>query len=461
MIRKAVKIIGWTAAGIAALGVAAYLIAVAINWRDQEPSSEAVQLANLYRDRPAVADEDNAFIYVMGFGVAPGDDPYRMGVKRLAWLMQSSPVEALDTTRDPLGERYDYKTTRPPSIRDFVAACQPGKAGCAAAFRAGGEVYEQWVTAEGWLLQRYQALIGHSGWRESVPLNLAVPLPPYALVMDGQKLLLLDAKVLAGRGDYSGARVLLEEDLRFWRKVLESSDTLISRMIATVAITRDFELGNLIMREVRPAVVMDTVPTGWSTPISESERSMRRCLVGEWIFMSAALRNTDAGIYALRDDSAFVKAVSWLVTPLYRPQDSMNRRAAYLLATDRLLSVPLDRYEEAVNRTAALSERTMKEALPPRSLYNIVGRVIMGIGAYDFGTYARRVGDVEGVRRAALLAVTLRAANVGSGEAGAALRASALRDPYRDKPFEWDGKEAAIIFRGLEIGERSVHRIYY
>jgi hypothetical protein len=85
----------------------------------------------------------------------------------------------------------------------------------------------------------------------------------------------------------------------------------------------------------------------------------------------------------------------------------------------------------------------------------------MGIGAYDFGTYARRVGDLEGVRRAALLAVTLRAANVGSGEAGAALRASALRDPYRDKPFEWDGKEAAIIFRGLEIGERSVHRIYY
>src|SRR5438105_1712848 len=98
MIRKTLKIIGWTAAGVMALGVALYLTVVAINWRDQERSSEAVQLANLYRDRPAVPDEDNAFIYVMGFAVAPDNDPYQMGVRRLAWLKDSSQLEGLDTT---------------------------------------------------------------------------------------------------------------------------------------------------------------------------------------------------------------------------------------------------------------------------------------------------------------------------------------------------------------------------
>ena len=177
--------------------------------------------------------------------------------------------------------------------------------------------------------------------------------------------------------------------------------------------------------------------------------------------MSAALPNTDVGVYALRDESVTVRALNWLGTPLYRPQDSRNNNAAYLLATAQLLSVPLDGYEEAVNRTAALAERTAREALPPRSAYNIVGRVLMGIGVYDFGKYARRLGDLEGVRRAALLAATLHAANVGTREVSAALHASALRDPYRDKPFDWDANEAAIIFRGLEIGERSVHRIYY
>lgn len=58
------------------------------------------------------------------------------------------------------------------------------------------------------------------------------------LTLDGQKLLLLNAKILAEHGDYVGAQSLLEEDLHFWRKVLESSDILITRMIAT-APTRD------------------------------------------------------------------------------------------------------------------------------------------------------------------------------------------------------------------------------
>jgi hypothetical protein len=43
----------------------------------------------------------------------------------------------------------------------------------------------------------------------------------------------------------------------------------------------------------------------------------------------------------------------------------------------------------------------------------------------------------------------------------AALNASALREPYHKRPFESDENEGVIIFRGLEIGERSIHRILY
>jgi hypothetical protein len=57
-----------------------------------------------------------------------------------------------------------------------------------------------------------------------------------------------------------------------------------------------------------------------------------------------------------------------------------------------------------VNLTAEISEQTRSEALPPRTAYNIVGQVLIGLGAYDFGTYARRVADLDGVRRAALSA---------------------------------------------------------
>jgi hypothetical protein len=51
MIRKTLEIIGWIAAGTVGLGVAIYLVAIAINWRDQAPSAATVQLAKAYRDR--------------------------------------------------------------------------------------------------------------------------------------------------------------------------------------------------------------------------------------------------------------------------------------------------------------------------------------------------------------------------------------------------------------------------
>jgi hypothetical protein len=461
MIRRILKVIGWTAGAVAGVGIVLYLAAVAINWRDREPSAAAVRFTNLYRQRPVVADQDNAYIYVMGFAVAPGESPRQMGSRRVAWMQDSSHGARLDTAKDPLRKRFDYRARRPPAVPEFVDACKSGNARCAAAFAADDAVFEQWMASEGWLLERYRALIAHPGWRESVPFDVGAPLPPYALVMDGQRFLLLNARVLAERGDFAGVSKLLEEDLRFWRKVLESSDTLISKMMATAAITHHFELGSLIFRESQPGTVMSAVPANWSIAISESERSMRRCLVGEWMFMSAAMRDTDAGLDVSNDSSVVARTLGRVIAPLYQPQDSMNKNAEYLSGITELLSVPLDRYADAVNRAQEFSQRRVKEALPPHSAYNMVGQVLVGLAASDFGSYARRVGDLEGVRRAALAAVTLHAANVGVSEVAAALTASSLRDPYNNGPFSWDEKGSAIVFHGLETGERHEHRILY
>jgi hypothetical protein len=91
----------------------------------------------------------------------------------------------------------------------------------------------------------------------------------------------------------------------------------------------------------------------------------------------------------------------------------------------------------------------------------MVGQVLLGMGAYDFGRYARRVSDLEGVRRSAVLAATLRGEKTGMAEGGAAVSASALREPYHNRPFEWVQADRAVVFRGLEMSERGVHHVYY
>jgi hypothetical protein len=275
LIRRILKAIGWIVGPILGLGIAAYLVAVAINWRDRAPSEAAIRLANAYRERPMIADEDNAFIYAMGFGVAPEENPFTMGLKRVAWMERSG--ASASAKGDPLGESPDYRQTRHAAIKDFIEACQPGSSRCNDAFLAGDAVFERWSASEGWLLARYRALITHVGWRE-VPFRLDTPLPPYGLIIDGQRLLLLNAKKVAQTGDHAAVRNLLEQDVRFWRAVLESSDTLISKMIATVALYRHFELGNLVLREFADENAMRAMPNEWPPRIA-SRNFVTGCVI--------------------------------------------------------------------------------------------------------------------------------------------------------------------------------------
>jgi hypothetical protein len=99
--RRPVRVLAWTVGSVVLVAVAACALVVAINWRDRPPSEAATRIANAFRERPAVSDESNAFIYVMGFGVGPQENPRDMGLKRVAW-MQHTPF---DPREDPLGER--------------------------------------------------------------------------------------------------------------------------------------------------------------------------------------------------------------------------------------------------------------------------------------------------------------------------------------------------------------------
>ncbi len=314
MLRRILKLVGWIAGGTLGLGVALYLTAVAINWRDREPSAAAIHFTNLYRERPTVADQDNAFIYAMGFAAEAGANPLKTGLRRIAWMEQESRTANFDALERPREAQVDYKAMRPTAIRKFIDACNPVGADCANAFTSSDRVFDQWLASEGWLLDRYRALIALPGWWESAPFDVRAPLPPYGLVADGQRLLLLNARVLAERRDFVAASKLLEDDLRFWRTVLASSDILISKLIAAAAINRHFELGSLIFRELEPGMVMSTVPANWSVEISESERSMRRCLVGEWVYMSATLLNMDVDRY-VKEESIAVRALGNLSAP--------------------------------------------------------------------------------------------------------------------------------------------------
>lgn len=195
---------------------------------------------------------------------------------------------------------------------------------------------------------------------------------------------------------------------------------------------------------------------------------MQRCMVGEWIFVSSLAESMnpifryELAMNAEEGPRRFGRTVVALLgAPLYQAQDSINKYADYYSRVAELFDVPLDRYPESRAKSAELAHEAGAAAWPPPSLYNIAGSWLTAQGSLDYFDYGARVADIEGVRRAALTVVTLRAANVPVESVEQALTMSELNNPYGARPFEWAATHSAIRFRGLQGGERGEHLLHY
>jgi hypothetical protein len=462
MLPRILVALKWGLGAVAGVCVVLYLLLVAINRRDAEFSPAALRMEESYRSLPTVADEDNAYVYAMGFAVAPGEDPMDMGRKRLAWLERAEKSDVLVLGLDPLRSPFDHRKTRQAVVNEYFNSCGPRDPACRTAFESARLAFGTWKDSEAWLLERYQTFLKLPSWREFVSRHLYAPLPSYSAVTDGQKVLLLHARIHASNGNAAGVKALLTEDLRFWRRTLETSDHLLSKMIAAAAILRHFKLGAEIINGLPPASAQDSLPAEWRIALTDSERSIRRCMIGEWILMSGVIRNIESELVESLPTEGPVldRLFTLLGGPFFQPQDTINLYAEqYARAAQMIEGVPLAEYEDATRRMTELSASATRDAWPPRSLYNIPGQLMVGYGP-DFGSYARRVGDLEGVRLAALAAVSLHEKSVAPEDITATLARSDFRNPYSNRPFVWDPADGAIVFRGLEAGERGEHRIH-
>ena len=119
---KAVKILGTTVLGLLGLAVLLYLIALAINWKDQPPSEDALAFQRLLDARPQVPDGENAYVYLLAryaYQVASAE-----GVRRAALLVaqlkaqgvpagQVAPEVARSALRDPYtGSAFEWEANR-------------------------------------------------------------------------------------------------------------------------------------------------------------------------------------------------------------------------------------------------------------------------------------------------------------------------------------------------------------
>lgn len=448
-----------TLAGMVAI---LYAFMLVVNRSDRPPSAAASRLDQVVAQLAQARDQDNGFVPVMGFDAGVGQDPVALGMQRIAWTRQVTAKNNADLPRAFPATDQRPRPEPTAAMKALGAACKFVEAGCHAALEGGADTIDAWLAADGALLERYQGLLLRPAWRETAAIDARLPGPPFARVLDGQRLLLLQAWRDAGRGDAASVNRLLQRDGVFWRMVLASSDTLIPKVIARTAVARNFRWGSLIIRRLPLAAAAAGVPGHWQQEITVQERSLLQATAGEYRYIA----QTDAYYYGDRraetgspsgrgevDDMLFN-----LMRPTFQPQDYKNRYAETATAVSDMLDVPYPAFPAAVQRARALVRTTYGKA-HDQPFYNWPGNVLLAYHLPDYTAYSILFADLEGVRRLALLAVQLRVQKVAPADMARQLAQSPLRNPYNGQPFAWS--EGALVFVGLQDLPSGRHAILY
>jgi hypothetical protein len=460
---KPVRIVLWTVLAIVVgLPVALYAFAFAVNLHDEQPTPAALEVAAI--QPPTVADADNGFVFLLGFGAARDADPAALGAERAAQLRDL----AAQPERVVPAELFTDDGTRfapaPGPVREALEACNARNLGCAAALDSA--TTDSGALADyRWEIDRYRAWLGYRAWREITTGDGRYPLPPYGLTRFPRFLFWLETWQLAATGDAVQVRDRLNADLLLWRLALADADSLAGKAIASSFVAEHFEWGNLILRRLPLEQRAAGVPPAWRTPLTSNERSMRRALAGEWRYRDRSLRylKTHGLLIPLPPDvadprSAIDRLLWQLEQALLQPQASANRDALALGRLAQLLDTPYTDLAAALARVDEVDE-------PPRGIvavtYNVLGHVLLRMDRQLLANYGARVADLEGVRRAALLAADLRGLRAAPSLAGTMIPLAAARDPYTGGPFVWTAEPATVSFTGLARGAQARHDFPY
>jgi hypothetical protein len=437
-----------------ALTLLSYAALLLLNWRDDPVSAAAQHFTDVHTTRRAVPDQQNAYLYMLGFEAADDQSPIDLGRKRIDWLRWALDQPWNESLQEPeYSRRLARDDEQPLFVESLVEACRSNNGQCAARLLASEARLDEWLKSAQPLLQRYQALIVLPAMYEPLPFDMRSSLPSYRPVLQGQQLLLVHAWQLHRQGASEQARQLLESDLRFWRMALAEADTLISRLIAVSAV-RQHLLWSVQMFRGQPS---GWQPEVWSLPLSAEERNWERVLAGEMAFMKGLLQQMKHGeldwVAAIESDNSLQNLAYRLGAPLLLPQRSLNDQAQLLQSQQSLFELPYSELAGAQERSRNLEHSFVPQGIGVAELRNLAGHLLrMQGGDNDLTEYYLRVSDLEGLRRAALLLVEMRDLKLDPQQAMIHTWSSPLRDPYRDKPFAWEAQQG-LRYQGLSKEE--------
>jgi hypothetical protein len=262
--------------GLLVLIISLYLLLWALNWQDEAPSPESLQLQQVLAAQQAVPAQDNGYLYYQ--------------------------------------QHHTKALALPDGLRALLRAlsrCAPEQ--CLTELKTAQAALPQWLAQQQPALNAYHTLLNYPAWQYPLP-QLSAELPAMSPLIDMQQLFLMDIWLKVQKGDLAAAQAMLQQDLNFWRQQLISANSLLVKLIAVSQVKRHFDFAANFRQSLDETQYLQLMPAVWRQPFRADELSPMLAMAGEWHFGLSVVesvqqsRPTDQNILE-----------RWLTLDLWRP----------------------------------------------------------------------------------------------------------------------------------------------
>jgi hypothetical protein len=380
--------------------------------------------------------ENNMFYALMGFSVAPDQDPHRAGRELVdefnLYLEDQGGAIAPEPFEEPKPvelERYDELDElfeKEPRLDELTEEDQ----------RLITEVYK----ANKAIVDAYRDLRRYESFHNTITPHMVAPLPQYITLMRANRLILAKARVDFLAGDAAAAIEALRGEIRFARFLLAESETLISKMISVALAKRCYGLYAELLDDgafVASGPLLDDELMN----LEQSEWGLGEAM--RWEFRAAAAVMSEVGEmgFAMAGDAA--STVPELGFGLiWKENDAINMLHPWYDGMARDFELPAHEYAKLEIPEPEI-EPTWGEAI-----FNPIAVILMQIAVPAFERYYHRMFALDGLIRLVRLKQEIRVQKIGPDAiAGfAAGRGDDLRNPYTLEPMVWDAEEKILWF---------------
>jgi len=226
-----------------------------------------------------------------------------------------------------------------------------------------------------------------------------------------------------------------QADMQFWRMALIDSQVLLGKMVTIAALRRNLSaLSYAISKETELSPTQAQSLQALLKPLTPEEVSIDKSLTGELRFSAENWKT------APKETPEGVSPIMWL---LYQPAATSNLT-----------------YRHTIKPTFAMSKMSAPEfyeraQTPIKPIefsrfnpYNLGGKMDLSRN-WQFSPYIGRSHDLAGIY--SLVALQLELKINPPQDVAAAIKSSPYKNPYTEKPFDYDPATKALSFQCFEV----------